>query len=453
MAKFVRTPTYVAGGLTEDEKVAMAAHTQKWVANALSTEPVEPARLTAAIRSLYRVTGQKQPRVVIVPSPLVMAFAGGFAAAIWESRKRGAVTDTKRGAVTDTNSATNDATYQATRGATYTAADSTIRDAVGTATRATRRGAPSVTTDVAIDRATRVTDVATCDAIDAATQWALYTAILGSADVNTHGATYNVTRSITVPLTEATTYRALSTATKVGCDTFRKLAHEIWKNFGVDPGLMLSRAANWSDVCQGGNMWSSWTCYLSAFRDILGLRLPVYEKYKAWEDCAIEGGLRIMHDEFCIVSDRPEILKIDEQHRPHCADGPSHRWRDGWSLYHWHGTSIPSEWVTGRPPSAQEALTWPNIEQRRAACEIVGWSKILKQLSARVIDEDTDPMIGTLLEVDLPDVGTERFLRVRCGTGREFALPVDPQCKTARQANLASFRLPDDPSLIPRVRT
>ena len=95
-------------------------------------------------------------------------------------------------------------------------------------------------------------------------------------------------------------------------------------------------------------MWSYYECYLSAYRNVLGLRLPEHEQYAPWEACAVEGGFRMMHEEFCIVSDRPEVLKVDEQNRPHCADGPSHRWRDGWALYHVHGTRVP-DWIIERP--------------------------------------------------------------------------------------------------------
>lgn len=199
-------------------------------------------------------------------------------------------------------------------------------------------------------------------------------------------------------------------------------------------------------------MWAGYDSYLSAARDILGLKLPVHEKYAAWEQCAIEGGFRVMHEDFCMVSDFPEILRVDNENRPHCENGPSHRWRDGWSLYYWHGVSIPGEWVSGKPPSAKEALTWSNIEQRRAACEIVGWAKILRELNARVIDEDGDEEIGTLLEVDLPDSGRERFLQVKCGTGRQFALPVPPDMKTAIQANAWTYGL-DPKDFSPEVRT
>jgi hypothetical protein len=155
-----------------------------------------------------------------------------------------------------------------------------------------------------------------------------------------------------------------------------------------------------------------------------------------------------------MVSDRPEIILIDADNRAHCETGPSHKWRDGWSLYHWHGVKIPAEWVENKAGlSAKTALTWENIEQRRAACEIVGWAKILKELNAIVIDKDSDPEIGTLLEVDLPDSGKERFIHVKCGTGREFALPVPKDCgDTALAANAWTYGL-DGVAYRPEVRT
>jgi hypothetical protein len=84
------------------------------------------------------------------------------------------------------------------------------------------------------------------------------------------------------------------------------------------------------------------------------------------------------------------------------------------------------------------------MEQRRAACEIVGWVNILRELNAKTIDKDDDPMVGELVRVDIPDIGEEQFLRVLCGTGREFALPVPPTMRTALEANAWSYDIPED---------
>ena len=102
--------------------------------------------------------------------------------------------------------------------------------------------------------------------------------------------------------------------------------------------------------------------------------------------------------------------------------------------------SIPAEWIEKKAKLTPKiALSWENIEQRRCACEILGWAKILRELNSKVIDSDEDPMIGTLLEVNIPDIGREKFLQVLCGTGRTFAIPVPPNCKTALEANAWTF--------------
>jgi hypothetical protein len=135
-------------------------------------------------------------------------------------------------------------------------------------------------------------------------------------------------------------------------------------------------------------MWSAWDCYLSACRDILGLKLPQYEKYAAWEEAALTGGFRIMHEEFCMVSDFPCRLKLDELNRPHCADGPSHEWRDGWKLYHWHGLRIDAQII-----EAPETITVAQIEAeqnteiRRVMIDRYGPKKYLADSGATIVQE------------------------------------------------------------------
>jgi hypothetical protein len=212
-------------------------------------------------------------------------------------------------------------------------------------------------------------------------------------------------------------------------------------------------------VYHGGAYWAGWDCYLTSARDILGLRLSAHESYAHWEQAAIHGTFRVMHQEFCIVSDFPETLKIDDQNRPHCENGPSHRWRDGWSLYFWHGVQVPQEWIEDKTSlTARVALTWQNVEQRRAACEIVGWARIIDELGGRVIDADEDPEIGTLISVTLPGDDDQpevpaRFIRVKCGTGRDFAICVPETVSTAIEAQAWMLGLPTNTFLKPEIRT
>ena len=115
---------------------------------------------------------------------------------------------------------------------------------------------------------------------------------------------------------------------------------------------------------------------------------------------------------------------------------------------------VPEEWITNKEAlDAKTAITWENMEQRRAACEIVGWENVLKQLNAKTIQKDSDPEIGELVEVNIPDIGKERFLRVQCGTGRMFALPVPPDMQTALEANAWTFNINPDELLNLEIRT
>jgi hypothetical protein len=189
----------------------------------------------------------------------------------------------------------------------------------------------------------------------------------------------------------------------------------------------------------GGNQWSGWVGFLSFFRHIAKLDID-YSKWQHYETAAIAGP-RYMHKDFCIYSDRPNRLKV-ENNLPHCADGPSHEWRDGWQLHYWRGTIVPRQWIMDKPSvDSNLALTHPNVEMRRIVAEIIGWERVLSNLSPRVIDKNKDPMIGELLEVDLPDSPNAKFIRVLCGTGRTFCLGVPRRMKTAAEANAWTYGL------------
>ena len=358
----VRTPTKALGGVTAQETEALKAHAAKWIANAMSTAPVAPERLVPAIKSLYAAAGLKEPRVVIVASPRVMAFAGGFAAAIWWARKNGKMKFS--------GAPTNEATRAAADAATDVAADAA--------------------TDAATVEAIRVTTRAATDAaIRAAISEATYEVTVEATDAATRVATVEATDEVTIEAIDEAAVEAISAALRGG--PFANLAQEMGREFNVSPDFMLQCAQRWWRIYQGGNMWSTWDSYLTAFRDVIGLQLPEDEKYRAWEACAVEGGFRVVHEEFCIVCDRPEVLTIDDQNRPHNATGPSHRWRDGWALYYWHGMRIPAElnFIIHSPEqiTVADIEGQTNSELRRVMVDRYGPARFVVDSGAVVVQE------------------------------------------------------------------
>jgi hypothetical protein len=187
---------------------------------------------------------------------------------------------------------------------------------------------------------------------------------------------------------------------------------------------------------------------------VLGWEDECLTKFKIDEDLIKSCGWVWWHENVLAISDRPKELHRDGEGRLHSLTGPSISYCDGWALYHSHGTAVPAEWIEDRKSlTAKVALTWENVEQRRAACEIIGWESILRELNARTIDTDDDPEIGQLVEVDIPEIGRERFLRVLCGTKRQFALPVPPTMTTAIQAQAWTWGLTETEFTRPEVRT
>lgn len=201
-----------------------------------------------------------------------------------------------------------------------------------------------------------------------------------------------------------------------------------------------------------GSMDISWISFYKYFNEVVGLEL---EKITGLLELTQHTGWYNAYEDVVVFQHRPEYIKMDDTNRLHCENGPAIRYRDGYSIYSWHGTRIPSEWIENKKSLTPEiALTWSNIEQRRCAAEILGWDNVIQQLNSVVIDEDGDPEIGTLLEVDIPEIGREKFLRVKCGTGRMFCIPVPPDMKTAIEAQAWTWDLTvEDFGVGPEIRT
>lgn len=192
--------------------------------------------------------------------------------------------------------------------------------------------------------------------------------------------------------------------------------------------------AQWHQVL-GGAWWISYVAWATYVRDVLSVDVPIGPR----EDTDTSCGWWWPHTEFTVVTDRPAFLHRDTNGQLHSQTGPAISWRNGKGMYFWHGVRVPGEWIEATDKmDPMIALNHPNIELRRCAAEIMGWIKVLGHLDPKTINTDVDPQIGTLLEVTLGET-KERFLKVVCGTGRTFVLPVPPTMTTALEANAWTY--------------
>jgi hypothetical protein len=459
--------------LTDEHRAMLKPWAEKWIANAMSTKPMDDTDrevMRVAVRGLYRAANLEPPpdhRIVFVPSPFVLRFAGGFAAAIWWMRKHGrAATDAATRAATDaaTYAATDAATRAATYAATYAATDAATRAATAAATAAATDDATYAATDdatrAATDAATAAaTDAATYAATDdatyAATRDATYAATRDATYAATRDATYAATRAATAAATDAATddatraatdaataaataaatdaatddatYAATRDATYAATDdaTYTATREAAWYRFPCDvrrvaaetgAGVLgLKCAQRAYAMWQGGNQWSAWDSFLSFFRHVAKLDLPQYEAYQHWESAAIHGGPRIMHPDFCMISDRPSKLVVDAQNRPHCEDGPFCEWSDGSALYALNGARVP-EWLVMTPAEEIDPQAFAresNVEVRREIVRKIGVERLCEKLGSKVLDKSADGMYELHL-VNLGDeVGEWPYLKMR----------------------------------------
>lgn len=148
-------------------------------------------------------------------------------------------------------------------------------------------------------------------------------------------------------------------------------------------------AKNCWSMNDGGNQRAGTPCQISFFRHIAKLDID-YSAWQWYERLAEISGPRWMHEQFCIVSDRPEVLTVDNANppRPHNDNGPFCKWRDGTALYCVHGTRVHA-WVIERPDLLNVARidAERNAEIRRVMLEKFGVERYMRESNAKVLDE------------------------------------------------------------------
>ena len=373
---------------------------KKWIDNAMSCEPMndEDRRICIeSVKGLYSAAKLEPPKnIVFVSSPFTLRFASGFASWIWWLRK---------------NKVTNVATYAATR--------------------------------VAIDDATRA---ATRAATDAATRVATYAATYDA----TNAATDAATNAATDAATDAATYAATYAATNNNASLWYFFKEDIFTcltKLGIGIGGLLC-AQRIISCWQGGNQWSAYDCFLSFFRHIA--KLPIdYSSWDHWEKLSFHSGPRIVHKDFCMISDRPAILKVDSNNKPHCEEGPFCVWRDGSALFAWHGTHVPAKLILSPQSVTQKELTEEkNSEVSRAWFERLGAKEYFKKVGVKKIDAWLDTKTG--LHYELYDFSKRvgdlqpKMLKMESpvlkdGTQPVYIEPVDPGLLTAKAARRWQF--------------
>jgi hypothetical protein len=393
--------------LTDEHRAQLKPWADRWIANALNTQAMDDSdrdAMRVAINGMYDAAKLERPgRIVFCASPIGAAFAASVAAGVWYLRRNPGQYKKLFGAILTERELVN---------AIGPAIAHLVRHGTHRALTLENLPAPKAkATGAATYAATgAATDAATRDATDAATDAATYDATDAATDDATDAATGDATYAATGAATGARLIRFL-----VGCSAY------------------------WDRSWNGGNQWSGWVAYLSFFRHVAKLDLPVYGKFAHYEAAAIHGGPRFLHDKFVIVADRPTVIARDDRSLPHSIKGPTIAWRDGWKLYTWHGTRVPERVIMApRSYTRDEYLAIRNTEVRRALGEAAGWDWICQLLGASPADAWTDAETGLRYELLMAPSG-ERWLRkqspaLKLGDQPLYVEPVHEELRSAQAA-------------------
>ncbi|BAZ50818.1 hypothetical protein NIES4103_34350 [Nostoc sp. NIES-4103] len=167
---------------------------------------------------------------------------------------------------------------------------------------------------------------------------------------------------------------------------------------------------------------------------VLNIVYPQQE-WQVFQSLIQECGWLFAYEDICIVCDRPLHLRFDHQNRLHAEGEPAIEFTDGYSLYSYHGVTLPDKY--GKIHPQQWQATWllseKNAELRRVLIQGIGYARICRELQAVELDTWAE---YTLLKIDA-DVDSEPIylLKMTCpSTGLIHVLRVPPDMESAQQA-------------------
>jgi hypothetical protein len=178
--------------------------------------------------------------------------------------------------------------------------------------------------------------------------------------------------------------------------------------------------------------------YLSVLDFYFSVLEPNHPEARHWDilKTLVEScGLLFLHQDFCLICDRPSQIALDDQNRLHAEGTPAVAFGDELSLYAYHGIRIPEQYGKLDPREWQSAwlLSEKNAELRRALIQGIGYERICRELQAAVVDSWSD---YTLLKINQAvDLEPVQVLKMSCpSTGYIHAVRVPPQIQSAREA-------------------
>lgn len=144
-----------------------------------------------------------------------------------------------------------------------------------------------------------------------------------------------------------------------------------------------------------------------------------------------------------IGCERPSTLKVNNEGRLSCLDGPAMAWDDGFSLWYVDGVEVKEEYVTDPLNSLTLATLQGerNAETRRALMLLYGTQRYLRDTGADLVDSTPHERLYRL------DDGSQIMLCNDHSTNRVYTLTAPEDAKTIADVQEALYGIPFDSQL------
>lgn len=192
-----------------------------------------------------------------------------------------------------------------------------------------------------------------------------------------------------------------------------------------------------------GNASAGWLSFYDVMDDLIGVDCSILHPLM---ELALHAGWCWVYDDRAIITDRPDVIKLDDAGNLHCEDGPAIQYK-GYDLFAINGVVVPEKVIMAPETlTKQEVTTERNAEVRRVMIDRYGGSdsnggKYMEDMGARAIGA---PFRGNqLYEIDVElDQGEVTLARVRAinstpepdGTSKIYWLKVPPGMSCAQEA-------------------
>lgn len=436
--------------LSEEEKYRLQKSIDAWIQHSTRTGPIDPNEIIPAIKHLYSLLQLKEPQVVIVPSPLATAIAGSFAAAIWHARKAGQLGDTNVNAIAHSVAEHATLSSDINDSVVHTACCQ-VEDTMNDATR--REISELISSSLSrarVDlfgysyREPRDAADGAPAAVDNAVRKAIHAALADSyLDCAGRTSSNAIDKAPGLKASHAPfdIFSCGPSAKAPAKDAFRSMSTRLAEAFSGGEkalrDLMIAFSNYGFSMMNGRRITLGIDQLLEACKESAALPPALREQYQVWQKIQISGAEVLMHEAFCIVSDFPEFVRLDDGNRPHCEDGPSVSWRDGSALYDWHGVRVTRQIIEApHTLSVSQILSERNVEVRRIMIQRYGLDRFITAVRARVVQKDK---FGVLYRYESADDEPIAVVKVKNstpepdGTFKEYHLRVPPGTKTAKE--------------------